>query len=68
MQAGQAPESHSARNRRVGRELPCLFKDYRDLFMMGMEARYRDGHNMDDSRRQVAVELLERIGIEIPFR
>ena len=68
VQTGQAPESHSARNRRVRHELPHLFKDYRDLFMMSMEARYRDGHKMDDSRRQVAVELLERIEIEIPFR
>ena len=68
VRTGQAPESHGARNRRVRRELPHLFKDYRDLFMMSMEARYCDGHKMDDSRRQVAVELLERIENEIPFR
>lgn len=64
---GRAPRNHTERNLRVRRELPQVFKDYRDLYMMSREARYRDGHRLGDNRRKSAVESVGRIEDELPF-
>ena len=42
-EAGRVPRNHADRNRRVERELPPVFKDYRDLYLMSIRARYRGG-------------------------
>ena len=45
-ETGRAPRNHFERNRLVEGDLPQVFEYYRDLYMMGMEARYRDGHRL----------------------
>ena len=64
---GRAPKSHFGRNLRVGRELPRTRKDYRELYMMSMRARYRDGHRFEDDRREAAVKVADRIEERLPF-
>ena len=66
-ETGRAPGSHIARNRRVENELPQVFDDYNDLYMMSMQARYREGHKLEDDRRRSAVETADRIEDELPF-
>ena len=64
---GRAPGRHFERNLRVRRELPHVFGDYRDLYMMSMRARCRDGHSLVGSRRRLAVEKAGRIDEMLPF-
>ena len=64
---GRAPGRHFESNLRVRRELPHVFCDYRDLYMMSMRARYRDGHRLVVSRRRLAVEKAGRIDEMLPF-
>ena len=64
---GRAPDNHFERNRRVWREQPRVRKDYGDLYMMSMRARYRDGHRIGDDRREAAVDIADRIEGELPF-
>ena len=63
----QAPRNHFNRNRRVEGDLPHVFNDYNDLYLMNMRARYRDGHRLGDDRRKAAVETADRIEDELPF-
>ena len=60
-QTGRNPKNHAERNRRVESELPQVFDDYRDLYMMSLQARYYEGFGVTDDRREVAYELLCRI-------
>ena len=66
-ETGRAPENHFERNRRVERELPHVFKDYRDLHMMSMQARYSEGHKLEDDRRKSAAEAANWLDGELPF-
>ena len=66
-ETGLAPESHFERKRRVRGELPQVFEDYRDLYKLSMQARYREGHILGDDRRQSAYELLCSIEEMLPF-
>ena len=64
---GRAPENHFERNRRVERELPQVFDDYKPLYLMSIGARYQNGFKTDDNRRSSADALLRRIESAIPF-
>ena len=64
---GRAPESHFERNRRVERELPQAFDDYKSLYVMSMQARYREGFRVTDERRHSAYVVLCRIEAVLPF-
>ena len=64
---GRVPRRHFDRNRRVERELPQVFMDYRDLYLMSMRARYREGHRVPDDRRRSAVGAADRIEDDLPF-
>lgn len=66
-ETGRAPGSHFERNGRVEEEMQLVFKDYNDLYLMSMRARYRDGHRLGDDRRKAAVEAADRIEAKIPF-
>ena len=66
-QEGEAPKSHVERNRRVERDLPQVFDDYKPLYQMSMSARYRDGFRTTDDRRNTADMALRRIENAIPF-
>ena len=66
-ETGRASRNHFERNRLVEGDLPQVFEYYRDLYMMGMEARYRDGHRLGDNRRRSAVEAVDRIEDALPF-
>lgn len=55
---GKHPKNHAERNRRVEAEMPLVFDDYRDLYMMGVRARYRDGFRTRDYARRRALELV----------
>ena len=66
-ETGRAPKNHFERNRRVRHELLQARKDYGDLYLMSMRARYRDGHRLGDDRRKAAVETADRIEDELPF-
>ena len=50
-----------------GASWPRVFKNYRDLYIMSREARYRDGHRLGDNRRKSAVGSVGRIEDELPF-
>ena len=64
---GRVPTSHISRNRRVERDLPEEFDDYRDLYMESRRARYRDGHGPKDARRGSAAGPAGRIEDDLPF-
>ena len=64
---GRVPTSHISRNRRVERDLPEAFDDYRDLYMESRRARYRDGFRVSDDRRKAAYARLCRIEEKLPF-
>ena len=66
-ETGRAPENHFERNRRVARELPRARKDHGDLYMMSMQARYSEGHKLEDDRRMSAAEAADRLDDELPF-
>ena len=66
-QTEKVPENHAERNRRVGYELPAIFDDYRDLYVMSRRARYCKGFRTDDFYRGHAVGLLDRLEKAIPF-
>ena len=66
-QTGKVPENHAERNRRVRRELPHIFDDYRDLYELSMRARYRDGFRTHDSHRVHALDLLGRLEQGLPL-
>ena len=64
---GRAPKNHFERNRRVASELPRARKDYSDLYMMSMHARYCEGYKLKDGRRKSAAEAADRLDDELPF-
>ena len=64
---GRAPDNHFGRNRQVRRELPAVFRIYRDLFTMSIRARYRDGRRTKDYYRSRALALLNQLEQELPF-
>ena len=66
-QTEKVPENHVERNRRVERELPAIFDDYRDLYTMSRRARYCEGFRTDTFNRGHAVDLLDRLEKELPF-
>ena len=66
-QTGKVPENHAERNRRVRRELPRIFDDYRDLYVMSRRARYCEGFRTVDFHRGHAVDLLDQLEKAIPF-
>ena len=66
-ETGRAPESHFERKRLVGRKLPQVFKDYRDLYELSMRARYLEGYRLGDDRRGSAYERLCGIEERLPF-
>ena len=66
-QTGRDPRNHAERNRRVENELPQVFDDYRNLYMMSMQARYYEGFDVTDDRRKSAYEILCRIEKALPF-
>ena len=66
-QTGKVPENRAGRNRRVRRELPQIFDDYRDIYTMSRRARYCEGFRTVDFHRGHAVDLLDRLTKEIPF-
>ena len=66
-QTGRVPENHAERNRRVEKELPAIFGEYRGLYILSMRARYRDGFRTPDSHRVHALDLLGRLEKGLPF-
>ena len=46
---------------------PHAFNDYRDLYTLSMQARYRDGFRTHDSHRRHALLLLGRLEKGLPF-
>ena len=66
-ETGLAPRNHAERNRRVECELPQVFGDYNDLYLLSMRARYHEGHRLGDDRRESAYELLCGIEKRLPF-
>ena len=64
---GRAPDSHAARNRRVGRELASVSSTHRNLCLLSKRARCCEGFRVNDDRRRPAVALLDRIEEELPF-
>ena len=66
-QTEKVPENHAERNRRVGYELPAIFGEYRGLYILSMQARYRDGFRTHDSHRAHALALLGRLEKGLPL-
>ena len=58
MRTGRAPASHFERKRRVEGGVRQVFSAYRDLYLMSMRARYRDGLRTRDYHRARALALL----------
>ena len=67
-QTGRVPENHAERNRRVEKELPAIFGEYRGLYILSMQARYRDGFRTHDSHRAHALDLLGRLEKGLPLQ
>ena len=67
-ETGREPRNHTERNRRVRAELPQVRVDYGDLYLLSMQARYREGHLVGDDRRQSAYERLCGIEAMLPFQ
>ena len=68
LQTGREPRNHAERNQRVEGELPQVLDDYNDLYLLSMQARYREGHLLGDDRRKSAYELLCGIEKMLPFQ
>ena len=64
---GRAPGNHFERNQRVEKEMPEVFKTYRNLYLMSLQARYRDGLRTRDYHRGRALALLTQLERALPF-
>ena len=47
--------------------MPRVLKDYHDLYMMSMRARYRAGFRAEDSHRSGALTLLTQLERALSF-
>lgn len=65
VQTGRVPRNHFEKNRRTEGELPQVFDDYNDLYVMSRQARYCDGYRVEDARRKSADERWGRIDREL---
>ena len=59
-------KTHKARNILVRKELFHIYSSYYKLYSLSISARYITGHQMQDSDRQIAVNIFSFLKTNIP--